>query len=154
EPRPPLDPWLDVDVALESIQLDAANVVDSIGLSVKGHLHHQRLEVLVGDTLGVKRTLTIDDADVDILGRRYHVEPSHLRFGGTIDPELEVHLTRQLPELTLLKVDVQGRASDPKLQLSNEPNLYSPDQLLGFLLGGEPGGDPNSQTGEAVKGAV
>jgi translocation and assembly module TamB len=153
EPRAPLHPWLDVHVALESVDLDAPNVVDSIGLSVKGHLTDQQLGVLVGDTLGVNGTVAIDDADVDILGRRYQVEPSHLQFNGTIDPALAIRLTHQFPELTL-NVDVRGRASDPKLQFTSEPATYSPDQLFGFFVGGEPGGDPTGQTGEAVKGAV
>ncbi len=153
EPRPPLHPWLDVNVSLESIQLDAANVVDSIGLSVKGHLRKQQLRVLVGDTLGVNGTVAIDDAYVDFLSRRYLVESSDLEFHGTTDPQLQIQMTHEFPELTL-NVTVRGRTSAPDLQFSSNPGGYSHDQLLGFFVGGEPGGDPNTQTGEAVKGAL
>src|SRR6185436_9052627 len=35
-------------------------------------------------------------------------------------------------------------ASAPELALSSDPGTYSQDQLLGFLLGGEPSGDPQA----------
>jgi autotransporter translocation and assembly factor TamB len=40
--------------------------------------------------------------------------------------------------------EVRGRASKPELVLASDPGTYSQDQLLGFLLGGEPGGGPQN----------
>jgi autotransporter translocation and assembly factor TamB len=53
-----------------------------------------------------------------------------------------------------LGAGIVGSASRPELQLSSDPASYTQDQLTGFLVGGEPGGDATAQTGEAVKGAL
>jgi translocation and assembly module TamB len=152
-PHAPAYPWLIVDVALGPTRLHAPDVVDSVGLGGNGYLSSPKLRVLVGDTLGVSGTVAIDDAYVDLLSRRYLLESSELVFDGTIDPQLWIQMTHEFPELTL-NVTVGGRMSAPDPRFSSEPGGYSHDQLLGFFVGGEPGGDPNSQTGQAVKGAV
>jgi autotransporter translocation and assembly factor TamB len=152
-PRAPAHPWLVVDLALGPTRLEARNVVGSVGLGGKGTLRSKTLTVSIGDTVGVRGNLAIDNAHVDFLGRRYLLEASGVEFDGTIDPVLEIHMTHQFPALAL-KVDVRGRASQPEPQLSSDLGGYSRDQLVGFFVGGEPGGDPSSQTGEAVKGAL
>jgi TamB, inner membrane protein subunit of TAM complex len=153
-PRAPAHPWLEVHVALDRVKLAARNVVNSVGLSARATLRGEDLTVSVGETVGLRGNVTIDDADVDFLGRRYVLDPSQVDFDGTIDPELHITMTHQFPELRL-SVGLGGRASHPeKPTFASEPTGYSQDQLFGFFVGGEPGGDPSSQTGEAVKGAV
>src|SRR5207248_4945131 len=46
-----------------------------------------------------------------------------------------------------------GRSSRPDLALSSDPGMYTPSQLLGFFLGGEPGGDPSTASRDAAAGA-
>jgi len=152
-PREPAHPWLVVDVALDSTQIEARNVVDSVGLGVQGTLSSEKLKVSVGDTVGVSGHVTIDNAYADILSRRYLLEPSYVEFDGTIDPRLDIHMAHQFSVLTL-NVDVLGRTRTPVLKFKSDLAGYSENQLAGFFFGGEPGGDPSSMTGEAVKGAV
>jgi hypothetical protein len=157
-PRAPVHPWLDVDVALGPTRISAHDAIDAPGLDVEvisldGTLRSDRLHVAVGDAVGVTGTVRIEDADAEILGRRYRLEPSHLEFDGTIDPRLDILMSHSFTELTL-SVGVTGRVSRPDLQFSSDLGSYSHDQLFGFFIGGEPGGDPNSQTGEAVTGAL
>jgi hypothetical protein len=62
-------------------------------------------------------------------------------------------MTHQFPDLTL-DVQLSGRASRPERpQLTSDPGGSTYDQLFGFLLGGDPAGDPGSQTRDAVAGA-
>jgi hypothetical protein len=151
-------PWLDVELTLLPTQIDAPNVVDSVGLGIHANLHSSNtLQVSIGNTVGVHGNIVVDNADVDFLGRRYDLDESkqsQLKFEGTTDPELDIHMTHQFPTLTMT-VGLRGPASKwQKPDLSSDPASYSYDRLFGFLLGGEPGGDPNSQTREAVKGAA
>ncbi|HEY5924329.1 MAG TPA: translocation/assembly module TamB domain-containing protein, partial [Kofleriaceae bacterium] len=77
-----------------------------------------------------------------------------LHFDGSIDPVLDVRITHDFPEVTTI-TEVRGRMSKPQLMLSSEPGVYSQAELLGFLLGGEPGGDPEMapSSSERVAGA-
>jgi translocation and assembly module TamB len=155
-PRAPASPWLVVDVALGATRIDAPDAIDSAGLGVKGTVGSDKLTVSIGGTVDVRGTIAVDNAYVEFLGRRYQLDGSKvndLRFDGTTDPRLAIYMTHAFPELTL-HVDVRGRASHPDLQFSSEPGTYSQGQLLGFLVGGEPGGDPDRQAGEAFKGAL
>jgi hypothetical protein len=149
-PRPPAHPWLVANVTLDSTPVVAEDVAE--GVAFHADVRSDQLAVSIGDTLGVRGRVEIDHADADVLGRRYVVEPSELIFEGTADPRLAIRMAHQFPELTL-DVAVTGPASSPDLKLSSEPGGYTYDQLFGFFLGGEPGGDPNSQTREAVAGA-
>ncbi|HEX2687654.1 MAG TPA: translocation/assembly module TamB domain-containing protein, partial [Kofleriaceae bacterium] len=155
--RAPAHPWLDVAVALVQTRLDAPDVVDSVGLGIKGMFSSAAgLTVSIGDTVGVRGSVVIDRADVDLLGRRYLIEQrtSFLEFDGTTDPDLHVEMSHQFSALTL-NVKLRGRPRHlEKPTFSSEPAGYSQDQLFGFFVGGEPGGDPSSQTREALKGAV
>jgi hypothetical protein len=81
EARGPAHPWLSVNVAFDAIQLVARDVVDSVGLGGKATLRRERpITVWAGDTVGLGGTIAIDDADVELLGRHYTVEPSTLEF--------------------------------------------------------------------------
>jgi translocation and assembly module TamB len=115
-------------------------------------VHSDRLIVALGDTLGVRGTVDVDHADADLLGRRYQVQPGALIFDGSADPRLDLRMTHQFPDLAL-DVALTGRASKPDLHLSSEPGGYTYDQLFGFFLGGEPGGEASSQTRNAIAGA-
>ena len=46
--------------------------------------------------------------------------------------------------LAVMETQVRGRLSKPELIMSSNPGIYSQGQLLGFLLGGEPTGDPQA----------
>jgi TamB, inner membrane protein subunit of TAM complex len=147
---PPMRPWLKVGLALGRTTISAPQLAD--GVDFEGTVHSEGLDLALGDTAGVSGTVTVDDADVTILGRHYLVNSSDLRFDGTTDPRLDLHLSYAFPSMTLL-VNVGGLASRPEPSFSSEPGGYSRDQLFGFFLGGEPGGDPGTQTREAVTGA-
>jgi len=150
-PSQPSHPWLVASVILQSTRISAGAVVEGIGFQATLH-GRDKLAVSIGDTIGVVGDVVLDSADVDLLGRRYDLERSELQFDGTVDPVLAIHLRHQFPELAL-NVAITERASRWKLHLSSDPGGYSDDQLFGFLLGGEPGGDPVYQTREAVAGA-
>src|SRR4029079_6447695 len=115
-------------------------------------VHSDALQLAIGDAVGVRGRVEIDHADADLLGRRYLVEPSALTFAGTTDPRIDIRMSHQFPELAL-DVAIAGPASSPDLKLSSEPGGYTYDKLFGFFLGGEPGGDPGSQTRDAVASA-
>jgi hypothetical protein len=149
-PRPPAHPWLVASVTLDSTPVVAEDVAE--GVAFHANVHSDRLAVSIGDTLGVRGRVEIDHADADVLGRRYVVEPSALTFEGSADPRIDIRMSHQFPDLAL-DVAMTGPASSPDLKLSSEPGGYTYDQLFGFFLGGEPGGDPGSQTSEAVAGA-
>ncbi|HEY0991640.1 MAG TPA: translocation/assembly module TamB domain-containing protein, partial [Kofleriaceae bacterium] len=148
--RAPTHPWLVASVTLGATPVVAEDV--SEGVTFHASVRSDRLAVSLGDTLGVRGTIDVDHADADVLGRRYIVEPGALIFDGSSDPRLDLRLSHEFPELALA-VALAGRASKPDLRLSSEPGGYTYDQLFGFLLGGEPGGDPGNQTRDAVAGA-
>jgi hypothetical protein len=101
-----------------------------------------RLTLTVGpDALRLVGVVEADRADLDLFGRRYRVERAVARFDGPTDPLLEIVITHDFPEVTTLTT-VRGRLSDPDLILASDPTIYSQGQLLGFLLGGEPNGQP------------
>ncbi|HSR96304.1 MAG TPA: translocation/assembly module TamB domain-containing protein [Kofleriaceae bacterium] len=140
-------PWLIASVTLDSTPVIAEDVAE--GVSFHASVHSDGLALTVGDALGLRGSVEIDHADADILGRRYAVEPSALTFAGTADPQIDIRMSHQFPDLAL-DVAILGSASTPDLRLSSEPGGYTYDQLFGFLLGGEPGGEPGSQTRDAV----
>jgi translocation and assembly module TamB len=118
-------------------------------VSFHASVHSDGLAVSVGDGFGVRGRVELDNADADILGRRYAVEPGGLTFAGTADPQIDIRMSHQFPDLAL-DVAIIGSASTPDLRLSSEPGGYTYDQLFGFFLGGEPGGEAGSQTSDAV----
>jgi translocation and assembly module TamB len=93
------------------------------------------------DSIGIVGTIEADRGDLDLFGRRYQVERAMVRFDGTIDPLLDVLITHDFVDITTI-TQLRGRLSAPELTMSSNPGTYSEGQLLGFLLGGEPSGDP------------
>jgi TamB, inner membrane protein subunit of TAM complex len=91
--------------------------------------------------VGIVGRIEADRGDLDLFGRRYLVERALARFDGSTDPLLDVVITHDFPEVTTV-TSVRGRVSKPELIMSSEPGIYTQGQLLGFLLGGEPNGEP------------
>ncbi|HEY1551679.1 MAG TPA: translocation/assembly module TamB domain-containing protein, partial [Kofleriaceae bacterium] len=114
---------------------------DQVRTTVKGELH------AVADLQGidVKGKLETQGGDVELFDRRYRIEQAEVQFDGSTDPLLAVEISYDFPDVTL-DARINGRASKPKLQLSSNPGSYTQSQLLGFLLGGEPGGDTQSSS--------
>jgi autotransporter translocation and assembly factor TamB len=102
-----------------------------------------------GETVGVVGAIEADRGDLDLFGRRYRVDRAGVRFDGTTDPILDVQIVHDFPEVTTI-TQVRGRASKPRLIMRSEPASYTQGQLLGFLLGGEPSGDPGSARDRAT----
>jgi hypothetical protein len=94
-------------------------------------------------TMGVVGTVEAVSGDMDLFGRRYRIERAAVTFDGTVDPMVSVRITHDFPEVQTI-TEVRGRLSHPRLELSSDSGTYSKEQLLGFLLGGEPNGDPSS----------
>ncbi|MBA3454929.1 MAG: translocation/assembly module TamB domain-containing protein, partial [Deltaproteobacteria bacterium] len=101
------------------------------------------------DKVGVVGRITADRGDLDLFGRRYQLDRAAIRFDGTTDPLLDVRITHDFPDVTTV-TQVRGRLSKPDLIMSSTPGIYSQGQLLGFLLGGEPSGDPQAGSGRDV----
>ncbi len=143
----PYDPWLIADVSLAPTQINVPEfVVDAIARG--------RVTVSVGDTVGLVGQMSIDRGSADLFGHRYRVELGQLEFDGTTDGRLDLKLAHDFPVVTTF-VRFSGRVSQlptTEPEFSSSPGVYSQGQLLGFFLGGEPGGDPSKQTQEAAAG--
>jgi translocation and assembly module TamB len=99
-----------------------------------------------GDAIAMYGGIEADRGDLDLFGRRYYIERAGVHFDGPLDPLLDVRITHDFPDVTTV-TEIRGRASNPELFMSSDPGNFSQGQLLGFLLGGDPSGDP--QTGAA-----
>lgn len=95
------------------------------------------------ETIALVGSIDADRGDLDLFGRRYQVERASVRFDGSTDPLLDIRISFDFPEVTTV-TEIHGRASAPEIVLSSNPGIYSQGQLLGFLLGGEPNGEPAS----------
>jgi autotransporter translocation and assembly factor TamB len=105
-----------------------------------------------GVTLGVTGTIDAERGDLELFGRRYHVERAAVRFDGSPDPVIDVRITHDFPDVTTV-TQVHGRLTKPELTMSSNPGIYSQGQLLGFLLGGEPRDDPAGSLKDSASGA-
>jgi autotransporter translocation and assembly factor TamB len=138
-------PGLVAEIAVRDTKIEAREVRGDVS---------GKLRVLVDRRgVGILGNIGLDRGDLDLFGRRYNVERAALHFDGTTDPELDVRIAHDFPDVTTI-AEVRGRMSKPEVQLSSRPSTYSQAELLAFLLGGEPGGDPNAPSGrERVEGA-
>lgn len=96
---------------------------------------------LDAEAVGIVGKIEADRGNLDLFGRRYQLDRAVVRFDGSTDPLLDVQITHDFPEVTTI-TQVRGRASKPELIMRSDPGTYSQGQLLGFLLGGEPEGQP------------
>src|SRR5262249_22375518 len=146
---PPSHPWLVATVEIAPTQIEVENFRDAV--SGRVDLDGQ-LVVSVGDGVGYDGSLSCRRGDIDILGRSYQIDHASFAFDGSLDPLLDIRIVHDFSEVSLT-ADVHGRSSAPDLALSSDPGIYSDSQLLGFFMGGEPGGDPSSASRDAAAGA-
>lgn len=100
-------------------------------------------------TVGIEGTIEGVRGELELFGRRYDVDRAAIVFDGTTDPLLDLRITHDFPDVTTA-TQVRGRLSKPDLLMSSDPPIYSQSQLLGFLLGGEPNGDPQQGSAREV----
>ncbi|HEY6039134.1 MAG TPA: translocation/assembly module TamB domain-containing protein [Kofleriaceae bacterium] len=134
-PPAPESPGLIAHVVLNPIKVES----DQFRTTLRG-----KLDITTdAQTVGMVGTVEAVSGDLDLFGRRYRIERAAVTFDGTTDPMVSVRITHDFPDVQTI-TEVRGRLSHPDLQLSSDTGTYSKEQLLGFLLGGEPGGDPTS----------
>jgi translocation and assembly module TamB len=145
--RAPGDPIAVVKVTIRNVFVESNEVRGVVG----GNL---RVAIADNQEVGITGFVSLTRGDLDLFGRRYLVDKANLQFDGSPDPVLDVRITHDFPEVTTI-TEVRGRMSKPKLVMTSEPAQYTQAELLGFLLGGEPGGDPENapSTSERVAGA-
>ncbi len=134
-PRPPERPAIVANIVLHPIKVESKEVHTTV--------HGKLVATADADSIGIVGTVEANSGDLDLFDRRYRIERAAVIFDGTIDPRLDVRITHDFPEVTTVTV-VRDRLSKPELVLSSNPGIYTKGQLLGFLLGGEPNGDPKS----------
>ncbi len=143
----PDDPAIVAYVQLSNIFVESEEVRGLVG----GRL---TISVANNKEVGIVGNIGLSRGVLDLFSRRYQVDKAALHFDGSPDPVLDVRITHDFPEVTTI-TEVRGRMSKPQLILSSQPGRYSQAELLGFLLGGEPGGDPEMapSASERVAGA-
>jgi hypothetical protein len=136
EPRraPTSEPLLVAEILIRNTFVESNELRGVVG----GHL---AVTVGVDKEVGIVGNVNVSRGVLDLFSRRYLIERAALHFDGSPDPRLDVRITHDFPDVTTI-TEVRGRMSKPELTLSSEPGTYSQAELLGFLLGGEPGGDP------------
>jgi autotransporter translocation and assembly factor TamB len=137
EQRPPSDPIFIVSIQLRSTRVESE---EFRGL-IRGQLELRA----DGGAIGMTGGIDTDQGDLDLFGRRYAIERAGVHFDGSLDPLLDIRITHDFPDVTTV-TEVRGRLSKPELEMSSDPGTYSQGQLLGFLLGGDPNGDPHSSS--------
>jgi hypothetical protein len=143
----PTDPALVAYVSFKDVFVESEEVRGLVG----GNL---TLSLANDGEVGVVGNVYLSRAVVDLFGRRYDVDKAALHFDGSKDPVLDIRISHDFRDVTII-AEVRGRMSKPELMLSSEPATYSQAELLGFLLGGEPGGDSEAapSASERVAGA-
>lgn len=76
---------------------------------------------------------------MELLGRRYNLDKVRIGFGGEPepDPELDIRLTRELSETTIV-IEVHGTAGKPQLVLASDPPIYDQSEVIAAILSGDP----------------
>ena len=140
--RPPEHPAMVADIVLHDAKIESKEF--------RGNATGKLRVTMGGKEVGVVGNVNVTRGDLDLFDRRYNVDRAALHFDGSTDPELDVRITHDFPDVTTI-TEVRGRASKPELHMSSQPGTYSQAELLGFLLGGEPGGDPNQAPSATAK---
>jgi autotransporter translocation and assembly factor TamB len=144
EDAPPSNPIIIAKVTLRPTRVESEEF--------RGDIRGQFEIRADGDSIGVFGGIDADRGDLDLFGRRYFVERAGVHFDGSMDPLLDVRITHEFPDVTTV-TEVRGRASKPELMMSSDPGTFSQGQLLGFLLGGDPTGDPAGAATDKVADA-
>lgn len=144
--RPPEQPMLVAKISVKNTHVESKEV--------RGEVAGKLSVALDNHEIGVVGSIALHKGDLDLFGRRYLIDRAALHFDGSTDPVLDVRISHDFPDVTTV-TEVRGRMSKPELVMSSQPPTYSQAELLGFLLGGEPGGDPNMAPSarERVEGA-
>ncbi len=145
--RIPKKPWLVIQLVIDTTTIDAKREY----LEMRARIRSDGLTVSVADEVLLDGSIEIVRGDVDVFGRRYHVDPGpdKLRFDNSRDPSLAIRLVHEFPTLTLV-ADITGTVEEPVLVMSSQPGGYTQDELTSFFLGGDPSGDRSSQTADAA----
>ena len=146
---PPAAPWLVASVTIEPVEVVVKDfaIVQQLRATLAG-----KLQLSYGGALAIDGTIETQRGDVDIFGRSYQIDRGQIAFDGPLDPLLDFRLVHDFTDLTLT-AELTGRVRTVNLALSGTPAIYSPTQLYGFFLGGEPGGDPSDATKNAAANA-
>nr|HEX4313776.1 translocation/assembly module TamB domain-containing protein [Kofleriaceae bacterium] len=100
--------------------------------------------------LGVVGNITAKRGDLELFGRRYQLDHATAQFDGTTDPTMDARIVYDFADVTTI-TELRGRLSKPELQMRSDPPNYTQDELLGFLLGGEPNGDPTQSQSQSSR---
>jgi hypothetical protein len=139
----PTAPYLIVKVQIDPVDITSKQLRGIV---------YGNLELTIGsDGLLLEGTIEARRGEVMVFDRRYNLQRATVTFLGDLDPQLDLALSHEFTELTL-QVTIKGRLSNPDLYFTPVPG-YTQGQLLGFLLGGTPGG-PTNDTREALTGAA
>jgi hypothetical protein len=129
--RRPSHPFLRVHIEIEPIRIESKELRGEVG---------GQLDITAGtDGIVIDGQIEARQGEVMVFDRRYLLQRAALEFDGGIDPLLDIRMSHEFTEVTMY-VGLRGRLSDPELSLTSSPGNYSEGQLLGFLLGGTPGG--------------
>ncbi|MDQ3337046.1 MAG: translocation/assembly module TamB domain-containing protein [Myxococcota bacterium] len=135
EENEPIAPSFIANIVIKPLYIESTEVRGY----VRGRLRVERDPG--GQAIGIVGKIEADRGNLDLFGRRYQLDRAIVRFDGSTDPLLDIVLTHDFAEVTT-HTAVRGRLSKPELTMSSDPGTYSQGQLLGFLLGGEPTGQP------------
>jgi translocation and assembly module TamB len=133
---PPTHPWLVTRVALHTASID----VEDDEYQALGRVAGEVVVAVGGDAIGMDGTIEGERGDIELLGQRSQLDHGSVIFDGTLDPVLDVRVTRDLDTMTVY-ADVAGRASKPEVTFSSDTGSYSQGDLLAYFVGGQPGGD-------------
>lgn len=108
-------------------------------------------------TLRMSGAADVTDGTVTVFGREYRILKAIVRFTESHppNPQLDVQLQHAFQRMTLTVI-VGGRAGDPKVRFTGDPNRYDQSQLLAFFAGlSNPDQDgPTSDPGTQAVGAA
>jgi hypothetical protein len=151
EAKVPTKVWLDARLHVEKTTIE----VEEFGANA-AVASRQPLQLRIGDAVGLDGKIWVLYGDAkDLFGRRYEIEQNDIvSFDGTIDPTINLQMSTALRDLRLT-VRVTGALSDPgfpgpdSVEFTADPaGQWNRDQLFGFFLGGEPGGNVQDAVGK------
>lgn len=100
----------------------------------------------VGTETVIEGTAEIERGSIRLFDRKWEVQRAVVSFDGQVParPHISLTLSHAFDTATVF-VDIRGTADEPKIELRSDPPIYSRAELLGFVLGGEPGGGPDER---------
>lgn len=113
-------------------------VISGEGVSVDGRAD---LDItLRAQQTTITGTVEALEGKVVLFDRQYEVRRALVAFDGDtpIVPRIDVALAHSFEDLDLF-IAVSGTTREPEVELSSSPSIYSRSELLGFVLGAQPG---------------